>query len=548
MMGAGVCARHMGVSTAFMSHDVGRFPLQPACSRALLRLPLTSERAPVALTAAMLAMPRLPSEQEEDELDELPPIDGDAGDDPETAADLDDVGGPEANDAGAASPLDDSTGEDDPLDAAALDGLEVDEAAGGWLDEAVDSPDLDLGDTALIDAGEEGSSLEDSEEPPAPDEDFGVGEGAERTSLDLAEEGPVNADEELRDEDLPALDADDSPEEEGKAEDDGLLDERVVGDEPLGLPWAADPWTRVGPPLGLSGVGLPRGITAIACAARGALVAGRPASGGHELIRVDLEGSRQVLSAAGLHGARIGALAAEGDAVAVVAEGGRLLLSQDGGGRFDPAAVPEGVAAADVALASGILWVRTRTGSLLSARPGRVLERCTVPGSVVSLAGDGAGGVVALAVDETGGPATLVRGSGTGAVACEAVQAPVGRPAALLSARGDHVAYVAASARGGVVVRRGDGSWHRLQWEGRVTALAIVDAQGTLVAATYSEADDTTGLVRIDGSGRASLVARLGPARDDAEADGRTLALAFDNPPGVVWVAGGFGVAAFAIR
>ncbi len=496
-------------------------------------------------------MPRLPFEQEEDELDELPPIDGDGGDDPETAADLDDVGGPEPNDAGAASPLDDSTGEDDPLDAAALDGLDGVETserdgAGGWLDEPVDSPDLDLGETALLDAGEEEVSLEDPEEPLAPDEDFGVGEGAERTTLDPAEEGPVNADEELRDEDLPALDADDAPEEDGK-EDEGLLDERIIGDEPLGLPWAASPWTRVGPQLGLSSVGLPGGITAIACASRGALVAGRAASGAHELIRVDLEGSRQVLQAEGLTGGRVAALAADGDSVAAVAEGGRLLLSQDRGARFEAAAMPEGVAAADVVLASGILWVRTRTGSLLSARPGRMLERCTVPGTLVSLAANGAGGVVALAVDETGGPATLVRGNENGTVACEAVQAPVGRPAAWLSARGDHVAYVAASARGGVVVRRADGTWHRLLWEGRVTALAIVDATGTLVAATYSEADDTTGLVRLDEAGRASLVARLGPSRDDVEADGRTLALAFDDPPGVVWVAGGFGVAAFAI-
>lgn len=499
------------------------------------------------LVMPLLAMPRLPLEVDEDELDELPPIDGDGGDDPETDADLEGVGGPEPSDAGAASALDDSTGEDDPLDPGILEGLDGDEGEGGWLDEAVDSPDLDLGDTALIDPGDEVVALEDGEEPLAPDEDFGIGEGAERAGLDLAEEGPVNADEELRDEDLPALDADDAPEEEGK-DDDGLLDERIVGEEPLGLPWAAEPWTRVGPPLGLSSVGLAGGITAIACAARGALVTGRAASGAHELIRVDLEGGRQVLPAEGLRGGRVTALSAEGEVVAAVAEGGRLFVSSDGGGRFEAAAVPEGVAAADVALASGILWVRTRTGSLLAARPGGTLERCTVPGTVVSLAGDGVGGVVALAVDEMGHPATLVRGRATGAVACEAVQAPAGRPAAWLGARGNHVAYVAASARGGIVVRGNDGSWRRLGWEGRVTALAVVDDLGTLVAATYSEADDTTGLVRLTGPAEASLVARLGPSRDDAEADGRTLALAFDDPRGVVWVAGGFGVAAFAIR
>jgi hypothetical protein len=492
-------------------------------------------------------MPRPPSEQEEDELEELPPIDGDGRDGPEPAPDLEEIDGEEPAEPGAGASLDDSTGEDDALDASALEGLESDEAEGGWLDEPVDSPDLDLGEPALLDAGDEAVALEDAEEPLAPDEDFGIGEGGERSGLDFAEEGPVNADEELRDEDLPALDADDAPDEDAK-DDEGLLDERIIGEEPLGLPWAAEPWAPVGSPLGLSNVGLPGGITAMTCAARGALVAGRAASGAHELIRVDLEGGRQVLPAEELRGGRVGALAAEGEVVAAVVEGSRLLLSHDGGGRFEAVGVPEGVAAANVVVTSGILWVRTRTGSLLSARPGRILERCPVPGSVVSLTADGLGGAVALAVDETGRPATLVRGKASGAVVCEAVQAPAGRAAPWLSARGDHVAYGAASLRGGVVVRKGDGTWERLPWEGRGTALSIVDALGTVVVATYSEADDTTGLVRLDRAGTASLVARLGPSRDDPEADGRTLALAFDDPRGVVWVAGGFGVAAFAIR
>src|ERR1700722_4986669 len=97
MRGAGVYARHMGVSRAFLSHRVG-------APRARPREPLTSEPAPLALQGAMLVMPlltmpRQPSEVDEDELDELPPIDGDGGDDPETGLDLDGVGGPEPGDA-----------------------------------------------------------------------------------------------------------------------------------------------------------------------------------------------------------------------------------------------------------------------------------------------------------------------------------------------------------------------------------------------------------------------------------------------------------------
>jgi hypothetical protein len=157
-------------------------------------------------------------------------------------------------------------------------------------------------------------------------------------------------------------------------------------------------------------------------------------------------------------------------------------------------------------------------------------------------------GVVALAVDDAGRPATLVRGREDGTIACEAVQVSGGRPAGAMAARRDRVAYLAASARGGVFIRQPDGQWKRLAWEGRVTALAMVDEAGTLVATTYSEADDSTGLVRVDTVGFASVVAKLGAVRDDADADGRAVAVAFDDPRGVLWVAGGFGVAAFAVR
>jgi hypothetical protein len=75
-----------------------------------------------------------------------------------------------------------------------------------------------------------------------------------------------------------------------------------------------------------------------------------------------------------------------------------------------------------------------------------------------------------------------------------------------------------------------------------------VDDKGSLVAATYSDSDDTTALVNLGESGKASVAARLGPGRSDGELDGRALSLACDGARGVIWVAGGFGVAAFAIR
>ena len=59
---------------------------------------------------------------------------------------------------------------------------------------------------------------EEGEQSPSP-EDIDFGDGPEGAVLDPGEEGPVDADEELRDEDLPDLDAD----EEGELDDAGLL-------------------------------------------------------------------------------------------------------------------------------------------------------------------------------------------------------------------------------------------------------------------------------------------------------------------------------------
>jgi len=505
-------------------------------------------------------MPRRPAEHEDDELDDLPPIDGALGDEPETSHDLDEIDDPEATDAGTLSNLgnvgvggnlDDSTGEDEPPD---LSELEGDETESGWVDESVDSPELDLGDPMLLDCGEESLSLEDEEEAPAVDEEFGIGEGGERSVLDAAEEGPIGADEELREADLPALDADDERDQPTRDDDEALLDERVAGDEPHGAPWAAEPWPRVGPPLGLAWIGLTRGITALACVARGALVAGRTEAGAHQLVRLDLEGGRQILNAEGLDGGRVAALAADGDAVAAVLDGGRVALSTDGGARFELLVVPEGITAADVSLLAGVVWVRTRTGSLLAVRrdpAGKIaLERCAIPGAVVALCRDEGAGIVALAVDDGGRPSTLVRGRPDGLFTCEAIQATGGRPAGPMTARGGRLAYLVTSppAKTGVFVRQPDGGWKRFGWDGRVTTLAMVDDAGTLIAATYSDGDDTTGLVRVDSTGGVSVVARLGAARDDADADGRAVAMACDDPRGVIWVAGGFGVAAFAVR
>jgi hypothetical protein len=77
--------------------------------------------------------------------------------------------------------------------------------------------------------------------------------------------------------------------------------------------------------------------------------------------------------------------------------------------------------------------------------------------------------------------------------------------------------------------------------------MGFVDDGGTLLVATYSDVEDVTGLVRIDAGGRLSVVARIGALREQGNSDGRVLNLACDDARGVVWLVGGFGVAAFSM-
>jgi len=407
--------------------------------------------------------------REDDELDELPPLDDEAA--PAAEAEVGELLEDEpAEDA----TLDDATGEDEIDDG---DDIDVTETEGGWLAEAADAPDLDLGDVAMTDFGGD-VPAEDVEEPGVEGVDFGLVEGQERGDLDAGDEGPVAADEELREEDLPDLDAD----EEGDLEDASLLAETgFATDEPAGLAWSTEPWSRVGAPVALASA------TALACAGRGALVAGRAEGGEAELALVDLEGGSQALAAEGLDVAQVRALEVEGSTVVAIVEGGLACISHDGGARFEPA-----------------------------------------PDDVVSPEG------------------ALVRMLGEGEGSDGDDEAPEARKPAVLAQRGACCAYAARS--GGVVRRAADGPWKASRWDGAVTALAFVDDAGTLLAAAYSEADDTTALVRLDPQGRASVVARIGASRADPESDARVLAMAHDAAREVVWVAGGFGIAAFAVR
>jgi hypothetical protein len=512
------CGHRESMATANLGHPNGR-----------LAWGLFDKRRPAGTSG--LRMDKVPAMPDEDELDELPPLDGETGD----SVELDDEIDPLGQEVGDAA-LDDTTAEDEPPDTR---DLLLDEDETSWLGEPPDAPDLDLGEVALVQLQDDGFQLEDGDDSAVADEDVGLAETVLRPGLDTGDEGPLDADEELRDEDLPALDADD----EGELADSGFVDARFAADEPLGLPWASVPWTRVGAPLEVFGA------TAIACGARGALVCGRLDSTGGpaQLVHVDLEGARQTVGSEGLDGTDLVALAAggmEGHIVAVVLRGGRVAVSMDGGLHFESRG--QGVPVADVAVASGTVWLRARSGALLSLQGGdAALGHSLLPGAVVALATEGPD-IVALVVDNDRRPLAVVRGSGGIAIAREPIDGPEVRVSALVAARGRHLAY---TGRTGVIRRGPEGPWRSYKWEGRVTALAFVDEMGTLLAATYSEADDTTGLVRLDSAGAASVVARIGALRrrDEGTSDGRALGMACDDAHGVVWIAGGFGLAAFAI-
>jgi hypothetical protein len=174
-----------------------------------------------------------------DDLD-LPPLDGKVGVDgdeeneaPPVLTD-EDIDSEDAKDHGDA--LDDATGEGDPIDEVSVEGAEA-----GWLVDADDATGTDIG-TFDLSLSEEGDILEaDEPEVREADEELGVDE--ETVHTDGGEEGPLADDEELREEDLPALDSD----EDGDVDDESLYD-RAAMDLDEELRWDDRAWARAEAP------------------------------------------------------------------------------------------------------------------------------------------------------------------------------------------------------------------------------------------------------------------------------------------------------------
>lgn len=167
-----------------------------------------------------------------DDLDlnlDLPALDGAGDEELANNITLDDPSF--AHDLGDA--FDDATGEDRPHDELAIDGVET-----GWLLDADVAGALDVGPFDVL-IQPEGKVLEDEESDERPNalEDLIATE--EVFVADGGEEGPLAEDEELREEDLPALDADD----DGDVPDEQLFDRAALGDED-DLRWDDRAWAR----------------------------------------------------------------------------------------------------------------------------------------------------------------------------------------------------------------------------------------------------------------------------------------------------------------
>jgi hypothetical protein len=187
----------------------------------LLRMGRPAYRAPV--DSVSMTIPN-----KTDELDlELPALDGEDDpfepDAPELIAMFDE----------GASDLDDTTG----LGDAAHDDVTFDGAEGGWLLDSEDAAGLDVGafDVAI---GAEGRVLDDDDAEGRLVLDDLVAE-PEGFVSDGGEEGPIDGDDELREEDLPALDADD----DGDVPDEALFDRSLLTSDD-DLRWDDRAWAR----------------------------------------------------------------------------------------------------------------------------------------------------------------------------------------------------------------------------------------------------------------------------------------------------------------
>jgi hypothetical protein len=280
--------------------------------------------------------------------------------------------------------------------------------------------------------------------------------------------------------------------------------------------------------------------------------------GGAGLLRVDLEGAVDKLVANSLSGGDITRVWAHGAAFVVTTEEGGLFVSpsldRKGGATFTRVDAwrrlvrpDEAAAGIEVVMAEGELWARTAQGMVLFSRDlGASFEVVDLGGFVAAVGVDAAGALVALVRTLRG--AELARGR-RGALTHVALRGALAKEELAgkvqLAARGLDVALapegkpVSLSLDGGV-------SWARAAGTETTTAMAWAAAEGCLLVGLFDERQERAFLAHVSPRGEPRLVAEMTGAPPDVE--GGIHALACDDARGVVWVAGGFGVAAFTPR
>jgi hypothetical protein len=398
--------------------------------------------------------------------------------------------------------------------------------------DAADADALDVGAADLV--GTEGDKLAGDDAPfDTPVEDYDLDEDESVPILDGGEEGPEAVFESLTEGGLPPLDAD----EEGAPDD-----VEAFFDEDLGHgahdAWSS-PWERFGAPLSLP---LVRAL--VTFVPSGVLAAGR------ELVRVDLEGGLERLPSRGLRGGEVTRVVVTVDVVFVTTERGGLFASRDRGANFSEVTgwhayvrPEEAAAGLDVVASKRGVWGRTAQGALLFSADGARWEKADVDGFAR-----------ALGVDDDGNAVVLVRSLGASEVmrrkgdAWRRTELPSDLLAgmtgpATVVARGN-AAAIAVEGEG--VFRSVDArGWARVAGTEKVTAMAMLDSAGALILGLDGgEGDAQSSLVRIGADDKLQVVA----AWDERTAGEGVRAIAVDEAHQVVWVGGGFGVAAFQPR
>lgn len=267
-----------------------------------------------------MPLPRRPDDLSGD----LPPLDG-----PLEGEDEDESGGGGGDAADeeldaliedAGDPMDDATNEHEPVLGETFNAAPGANESDLEHDDAESVPDLDVGNDAVD--FEEGFMDDATEDAPAEDTDLAA-EIAPSVG-DAGEEGPSDADEALREEDLPSLDADDG----GEGDERHFFDK--LGGEEAPLPWARERWeptpVTVRPEVGP--------VSLVAAAPLGALALGE------RLMRVEIDGPVVPLAAEGLpeEGRRalvVGPTRSSHPAIFVQAAAGTY-RSDDGGASFAP--------------------------------------------------------------------------------------------------------------------------------------------------------------------------------------------------------------------